>query len=47
MRGKQSVRKGVWYLGGKRRLKKKTKRGQKGGNNTNRLNSFCSCTICR
>ena len=32
MRGKQSVRKDVWYVGGRKRLRKsKTKRGQRGG----------------
>ena len=31
MRGKQSVRKGVWYLGGRKRLRKRTKGGQRGG----------------
>ena len=30
MRGKQSARKGVWYIGGGRRLRKRTKRGQRG-----------------
>ena len=30
MRGKQSVRKCVWYIGGRRRLRKRTKRGQRG-----------------
>ena len=27
-RGKQSVRKGVWYIGGKKKKKKKKKRGK-------------------
>ena len=31
MWGKQSVRKGVWYLGGRKRLRKRTKWGQRGG----------------
>ena len=32
MRGKQSVRKGVWNIGGRKRLRKnKTKTGQRGG----------------
>ena len=31
MWGKQSVRKGVWYLGGRKRLRKRTKGGQRGG----------------
>ena len=31
MRGKQSVRKGVWYLGGRKRLRKRTQPRQKGG----------------
>ena len=31
MRGKQSVRKGVWYLGGRKRLRKRTQTRQKGG----------------
>ena len=30
MRGKQSVRKGVWYIGGRTRLRKRTKREQRG-----------------
>ena len=30
MRGKQSVRKGVWYIGGRKRLRQRTKRGQRG-----------------
>ena len=30
MRGKQSVRKGVWFFGGRRRIKR-GKRGQRGG----------------
>ena len=30
MKGKQSVRKGVWYMGGRKRLKQRTKRGQIG-----------------
>ena len=32
MRGKQSVRKDVWYVGGRKRLRKsKTNRGPRGG----------------
>ena len=31
MWGKQSVRKAVWYLGSRKRLKKRTKGGQRGG----------------
>ena len=31
MWGKQSVRKGVWSLGGRKRLRKRTKWGQRGG----------------
>ena len=31
MRGKQSVRKDVWYLGGRKRLRKRTQTRQRGG----------------
>lgn len=37
MRGKQSVKKGIWYIGGrkrklrKRKLRKRAKKGQRGG----------------
>ena len=30
MRGKQSVRKGVWYLGGRKSLRKRTKEDRRG-----------------
>ena len=30
MRGKQSVKKGVWYIVGRKRYRKRTKRGQRG-----------------
>ena len=30
MRGRQSVRKGIWYLGGRRRIRR-GKKGQRGG----------------
>ena len=30
MRRKQSVKKGVWYTGGRKRYRKRTKRGQRG-----------------
>ena len=30
MRGKKSVTKGVWYIGGRKRLRQRTKRGQRG-----------------
>ena len=30
MRGKQSVKKDVWYIGGRKRYRKRTKRGQRG-----------------
>ena len=30
MRGKQPVKKGVWHIGGRRRYRKRTKRGQRG-----------------
>ena len=31
MRGKQSIRKGIWHIGGKYKRTKKRKRRQKGG----------------
>ena len=31
MRGKQPVRKGIWYLGGRKRLRKRTQTRQRGG----------------
>ena len=30
MRGKQSVKKGVWYIGGRKRYRKRVQRGQRG-----------------
>ena len=30
MRGKQSVKNGVWYIGVRKRYRKRTKRGQRG-----------------
>ena len=30
MRGKQSVKKSVWYITGRKRYRKRTKRGQRG-----------------
>ena len=30
MRGKQSVKKGIWYVGGRKRYRKRTKTGQRG-----------------
>ena len=30
MRGKQSVKKGVWYIGGRKRYIKRVQRGQRG-----------------
>ena len=30
MRGKQSVKKGVWYTGGRKRYRKRKERGQRG-----------------
>ena len=30
MRGKRSVKEGVWYIGGRERYRRRTKRGQRG-----------------
>ena len=43
-RGKQYVKKGVWYLGGNRKKKKK---GQKGRRYSYRISCFSSCTCTK
>ena len=30
MRGKESVKKGIWYMGGRKRYRKRSKKGQRG-----------------
>ena len=30
MRGKESVEKGIWYMGGRKRYRKRSKKGQRG-----------------